>query len=116
MKTYILFLFMSLFSSLMFSQTSSTKYVKVKYFYVIDNVNSESQLNELKADFLQIKGVDEVKFEYKPEKKRARAIIYTTQKVRQSESDDEFRITALKQAVLKHNMTPFDFSEEIIND
>ncbi len=103
-----------LVSTFFYGQNQTPRYVKVLYKYVIEQVSSESQLNELKADLLQIKGVNEVKFEYKPEKQRARAIIYTTQKVRQSEGDEEFKITAIKQAIIKHNMLPFELTEEII--
>lgn len=114
MKTLLLALFVVLFLGNINGQNYSPRYVKIKYYYVIEKVNSESQLNELKNDFLQITGVDEVKFEYKPEKQRARAIILTTQKIRQSEADDEFKITALKQAILKHNMMPLELTEEVV--
>lgn len=114
MKTWLFALFVVLFFGNIFGQNYSPRYVKIKYYYVIEKVNSESQLNELKSNFLQINGVDEVKFEYKPEKQRARAIILTTQKIRQSEADDEFKITALKQAILNHNMIPLELSEEVV--
>ncbi len=114
MKTFLFALFIVLFYGNIDGQNYSPRYVTIKYYYVIERVNSESQLNELKNDFLQVKGVDEVKFEYKPEKQRARAIILTTQKIRQSEADDEFQITSLKQAILRHNMLPMELTEEVV--
>ncbi len=111
---FVLFLLIGLSVQLL-AQQSSPRYSKIRYFYIIDNVNSETQLNELKSDFLQIKGVDEVKFEYKPERHKARAIIHTTQKVRQSEADEEFRITDLKAAILRHGMMPTELTEELVD-
>jgi len=110
----IIFLSLFLSSYLIYSQVNQPRYIKVKYLYIIDNVNSESQLNDLSNEFKKIKGVNEVKFEFKPEKHRAKAIIYTTQKVRQSEADEEFKITDLKQAILRLQMMPYEFREEII--
>ncbi len=114
MKKVFLLVFFTFLYFYFYSQNHTHRYIKVLYKYVIDQVESESKLNELRADLLQIKGVEEVKFEYKPEKQRARAIIYTTQKVRQSEGDDEFKITALKQAIIKHNMLPSELIEEVV--
>lgn len=114
MKKVLLILPFIFLYSTNYAQNQSPRYTKITYTYVIDNVTSESKLNELKTDLLQIKGVNEVKFEYKSEKQRARAIIYTTQKVRQSEGDEEFRITSLKQAILKHQMMPLELKEEVV--
>lgn len=110
----LIFILAILFGYKLYSQHNNARYVNIKYEYIIDNVKEENQLinscNEIKG----LKYVDEVKYRYKPENNRAQIIVYTTQKVRQSESDDEFNIADIKEIVLKNGMMPFEFKEEII--
>jgi len=113
MKTAFLFLMVFLTSTL-FAQVKTARYIQVKYTYIVENVNSESQLQKLQNDFKQIKGVDEVKYTYKPEKQKAQYIIYTTQQVRQSEGDEEFHITSLKEAIIKNDLVHNELKEEIV--
>jgi hypothetical protein len=113
MKTVFLFLLVFLTSTL-FAQEKTNRYIQVKYTYIVENVNAETQLQKLQNDFKQIKGVDEVKYIYKPEKQKAQYIIYTTQQVRQSEGDEEFHITSLKEAIIKNDLVPNELKEEIV--
>ena len=113
MKYYLLILF-ALSLSTAFAQEKSNRFVKIKYTYIVENIQNELQLQNLQDDFKQIKGVDEVKYTYKPEKQIAQYIIYTTQKIRQSESDEEFHITSLKQAIIKNDLLPNELKEEIV--
>lgn len=96
------------------SQKKTLQYIQIKYSYIVENVQSENQLQKLEADFNAIKGVDHVKYIYKPEKQRAQFVIYTTQQVRQSEGDEEFHITDLKAAVIKNELIPNELKEEIV--
>jgi hypothetical protein len=114
MKKFFIFLFLIGIGCLSSAQTNA-RYINIKYTYLIGNVISEEQLNQLTEELLQIKGVENVKYQYKPEKQLAQIIIYTEQKVRQSESDEEFNITALKAAVIKYQLLPLDFKEEVLN-
>jgi len=113
MKYYLLILFAFSLSTV-FAQEKTARYIQVKYTYIVENVNSDLQLQKLQNDFKQIKGVDEVKYTYKPEKQKAQYIIYTTQQVRQSEGDEEFHITLLKEAIIKNDLVPNELKEEIV--
>ncbi|NSW45700.1 MAG: hypothetical protein HPY79_07805 [Bacteroidales bacterium] len=111
---YCFLIFFAFSLSTVFAQVKTTRYIHVKYSYIVENVNSELQLQKLQNDFKQIKGVDEVKYTYKPEKQKAQYIIYTTQQIRQSEADEEFHITSLKEAIIKNNLVPNELKEEIV--
>lgn len=113
MKYYLLILFAFSLSTA-FAQEKSNRFIKVKYTYTVEKINYESQLQKLRDDFKQIKGVDEVKYNYKPEKQIAQYIIYTTQKIRESEGDEEFHITLLKEAIIKNDLLPNELKEEIV--
>lgn len=109
---FIIIFGLSVFAA--YSQKNNNNFIKIKYSYTVENVQSETQLQKLSEDLKNIKGVDNVKYTYKPEKQKAQFIIYTTHKIRQSEADEEFRITDLKAAVLKNELTPSYFKEEIV--
>ncbi len=111
---YIFFLLFILTVFTAYSQKDHPDNIQIKYTYTVENVQSETQLQKLVEDFKTIKGVDNVKYTYKPEKQKAQYIIYTTQKVRQSEGDEEFHINDLKTAVINNKLTPNDFKEEIV--
>lgn len=111
---YLYFLILIFTVTAVKSQNETPKYIQVKYTYIVENVQSESQLQKLEADLKAIKEVDNVKYTYKPEKQKAQYYIYTTQKVRQSEGDKEFHITDLKSAIIRNELTPNEFKEEII--
>jgi len=111
---YLLFIIFTCSVFTAFTQKDNKSYIQVKYTYIVENVQSENQLQKLESDFRTIKGVDNIKYYYKPEKQRAQYIIYTTQQVRQLEGDKEFSINDLKAAVIKNELTPNEFKEEII--
>ncbi|MGQ9846140.1 MAG: hypothetical protein ACUVQP_01380 [Bacteroidales bacterium] len=111
---YLYFLILIFIVTAVKSQNETPKYIRVKYTYIVENVQSESQLQKLEAELKAIREVDDVKYTYKPEKQMAQYIIYTTQKVRQSEGDEEFHITSLKRAIIKNELLPNEFKEEII--
>lgn len=111
---YYLFILFAFSLSTAFAQEKSNRFLKIKYTYIVENIQNESQLQILQDDFKKIKGVDEVKYNYKPEKQIAQYIIYTTHKIRQSESDEEFHITSLKEAIIKNNLLPNELKEEIV--
>lgn len=113
MKYFISVFFVCAITTL-FAQEKSSRFIQVKYTYSIEQVKSENQLTKLEAELKQIKGVEQVKYLYKPEKQTAQFVIYTTQQVRQSEGDDEFKITSLKSAILKNDLVPNELKEEMV--
>ncbi|MCX7954491.1 MAG: hypothetical protein N3A01_04790 [Bacteroidales bacterium] len=115
MKSMFFMFFLLLSFILSCQEKINTKQIKVKYSYNIEQVESEEQLISATKEIKTLKYVDEVKYIYKPDMRRALIVIYTTQKVRQSEADDEFNITNIKNIVLKHKMLPYDFTEKIID-
>ncbi|HOU97310.1 MAG TPA: hypothetical protein PLP65_00515 [Bacteroidales bacterium] len=111
---YLVFIWLVFSLSTVFAQEKGSRFIQVKYTYLIEQVQSENQLIHLESDLKQIKGVDQVKYQYKPEKQTAQFIIYTTQQVRQSEGDEEFNITSLKSAIIKNDLIPNELKEEIV--
>ncbi len=91
-----------------FSQ-STEAYQHQTYYYTVENVASEDQLNEVYQEFESLKFVTKVKLNFKPEKgNKAQFIVYVSEPKRSSESQQMFELTDLKKIIVNHNLQPAD--------
>jgi len=103
-----------LFSGTLKSQNNSVvpKTVKKTFYYSFENVQNISQVENLKNDVYALRGVSEVKSEYKPENGKGQIIVVVIEKERTRESDVLFDIRDLKHAIIKNNLTPYELTQE----
>ncbi|MCW3101728.1 MAG: hypothetical protein JWO09_168 [Bacteroidetes bacterium] len=86
--------------------------VKKTFFYSFENVSSESQIATLKQNVSFLKGVSEVKSEYKAEKGMGQIIVVVIEKERTLEGDWQFDIRDLKKAIIQSQLTPLELTQE----
>jgi hypothetical protein len=86
--------------------------VKKTFFYSFENASSESQIEALKRNVSFLKGVTEVKSEYKPEKGMGQIMVVVIEQSRASEGDVLFDITKLKAAIIQNNLSPLELTQE----
>jgi nitrate reductase NapAB chaperone NapD len=108
-----LLVFLCLFSFFAKAQeTGMPKNVKKTFFYSFENVNSPSQIETLKQNVAFLKGVSEVKSEYKPETAMGQIIVVVIEKQRTLEGDVLFDIRGLKNAIIQNQLTPLELTQE----
>lgn len=91
-----------------FSQTTSD-FQEQTYYYSVDHVQSETQLNETFTAFENLKFVTKVKLNYKPEQpSKAQFVIFVKEPKRTSESQQMFEITDLKKIIIEKDLLPTD--------
>jgi hypothetical protein len=86
--------------------------VKRTFFYSFENVSSESQIETLKRNLSFLKGVTEVKSEYKADKGMGQIMVVVIERQRSMEGDVLFSITSLKDAIIKSQLTPLELTQE----
>jgi hypothetical protein len=86
--------------------------VKKTFFYSFENASSELQIEALKRNVSFLKGVTEVKSEYKPEKGMGQIMVVVIEQSRASEGDKLFDITQLKAAIIQNNLSPLELTQE----
>lgn len=91
---------------------TAPKTIKKTFFYSFENVNYPSQIDRLKDDIYALKGVTEVKTEYKSEKAMGQVIVTVIEKSISKESDQEFDIKTLKGAIINNQLTPLTLTQE----
>ncbi|MCW3071815.1 MAG: hypothetical protein JWO44_1705 [Bacteroidetes bacterium] len=114
-RTYssILLAFLACISiSLKAQNTVVPREVKKTFFYSFENVSSESQIATLKQNVSFLKGVSEVKSEYKAEKNMGQIIVVVIEKERTLEGDWQFDIRDLKKAIIQSQLTPLELTQE----
>jgi hypothetical protein len=91
--------------------------VKTICSYSFENVTDEMQIEKLKAEISLLKGVEEIKSVYKPEKKRGQITVIIIEPKRTSESQEMFDITQIKKAIINNGLSPLEvsISEEFID-
>lgn len=91
--------------------------VKIICSYSFENVTDEMQIERLKADISLLKGVEEIKSVYKPEKQRGQITVVIIEPKRTSEGQQMFDITQIKKAIINQGLSPLDvtITEEDIN-
>ncbi|HEX8515710.1 MAG TPA: hypothetical protein VF868_05875 [Bacteroidia bacterium] len=89
-----------------------TKTVKKTFFYSFENVSSESQIETLKQNVSLLRGVTEVKSEYKADKGMGQIIVVVVEQQRSSEGDVLFDITDLKKAIIRNRLSPMELTQE----
>jgi hypothetical protein len=91
--------------------------VKTICSYSFENVTDEIQIEKLKAEISLLKGVEEIKSVYKPEKKRGQITVIIIEPKRTSESQEMFDITQIKKAIINNGLSPLEvtISEEFID-
>ncbi len=114
LKKLLLFipLFLFFINGLKSQNNTIPQTVKRTFFYSFENVVNESQIENLKNDIYALRGVSEVKSEYKSENKRGQVVVVVIEKQRSSEKDVLFDIKALKDAIIKNNLSPFELTQE----
>jgi hypothetical protein len=113
LQNYLLLSAILSFSVPMSAQTSSVaQSIKKTFYYSFENVVSEGQIDNLKNDVFALKGVSEVKSEYKSEKAMGQIIVVVIEKERTTEGDLQFDILNLKSAIIKSQLTPLELTEE----
>jgi len=114
LKNYFLLSVMIVMTS--FSLKSQTTTVpatlKKTFYYSFENVLSETQIERLKTDVYALKGVSEVKSEYKAEKAKGQIIVVVIEKQVTKESDKTFDIRDLKFAISNNQLTPLELTQE----
>lgn len=88
------------------------KTIKKTFYYSFENVQNATQIENLKNDVFALRGVTEVKSEYKSDSGKGQIIVTVIEKSRTSESDVLFDIRDLKHAIIRNNLTPFELSQE----
>jgi hypothetical protein len=86
--------------------------VKKTFFYSFENVSSATQIETLKQHISFMKGVSEVKSEYKAEKGMGQVIVVVIEKERTKEGDAQFDIRDLKKAIIQSQLTPLELTQE----
>jgi uncharacterized protein (DUF1919 family) len=77
------------------------------YFYTVENVQSQEQLEQVVSSFEELKFVEKVKLNYKPEKAgKAQFIVYVSEPKRTSESQVMFELTDLKKIIISNGLQP----------
>lgn len=75
------------------------------YYYTVDHVQSEDQLQDIYHSIEELKFVTKVKLNYKPEKPgMAQFIIYVSEPPRTSETQKMFELTDLKKIIVGHDL------------
>lgn len=104
----ILTIFLLAFGASAFSQNSEDQ-LHHTYYYTVDHVDSEQQLQEVYSTIENLKFVSKVKLNYKPEKSgSAQYIIYVVEPKRTSETQVMFQPTDLKQIIVESNLNITD--------
>jgi len=114
LKNYFLLSAMIVLFSL-FSKAQTTAIpatIKKTFYYSFENVMSESQIERLKTDVYALKGVSEVKSEYKAEKGKGQIMVVVIEKQVTKESDKTFDIRDLKFAISNNQLTPLELTQE----
>lgn len=113
-KNVLAFLFCFLFflNGIKSQNNIQPQTVKKTFFYSFENVVNDFQIENLKNDIYALRGVSEVKSEYKLEKARGQVIVVVIEKQRSSEKDVLFDIKTLKEAIIKNNLTPYELTQE----
>jgi hypothetical protein len=103
-------------TSLIFKTQIISK-VKTICSYSFENVIDEMQIEKLKAEISLLKGVEEIKSVYKPEKKRGQITVIIFEPKRTSEGQVMFDITQIKKAIINQGLSPLEFTitEEFID-
>lgn len=94
------------------AQTKTPKNLKKTFRYSFENVTSADQIDKLKSDVSLLKGVTEVKSEYKSESGRGQITVIVIEKEATHEGDQEFDIKDLKNLIIKNQLIPFELTQE----
>ncbi|MDQ3048799.1 MAG: hypothetical protein M3R27_14710 [Bacteroidota bacterium] len=86
--------------------------IKKTYYYSFEGVNSESQIENLKRKVSSLKGVTEVKSEFKADKGKGQIIVVVIEKQQTNEGDILFNIVDLKEAIIQSQLSPFELTQE----
>jgi nitrate reductase NapAB chaperone NapD len=86
--------------------------VKKTFYYSFENVASDEQIERLKRNVSTLKGVSEVKSEYKPEKATGQIMVVVIERKRTLEGDTEFDIRSLKNAIIQNQLQPLELTQE----
>jgi hypothetical protein len=103
--------------AIFFESNDSLSKVKTICQYSFENVTDEMQIEKLKAEISLLKGVEEIKSVYKPEKKRGQITVIIVEPKRTSEGQVMFDITQIKKAIINQGLSPLDvtITEEFID-
>lgn len=99
------------------AQTSKPegKITKTAYYYKFEGAKSLNEVNLLSSDIYALKGVTELKTEFKPESSFAQIVVVVTEKTRTSEGDVLFETTDLKKILEKNGYQNLELtSEEVV--
>lgn len=90
---------------------------KIICIYTFENVSSEVQIEQLKAEISLLKEVEGIKSVYKPENGRGQITVIIVEPQRVSESQSMFDITQIKKLIISNGLTPLDvnITEEILD-
>jgi hypothetical protein len=108
----LLALFSIIFTSVKAQQIALPGDVKKTFYYSFENVTSESQIENLKRNVSMLKGVSEVKSEFKSEKAMGQIMVVVIEKKRTQEGDTEFDIRLLKNAIIQNQLQPLELTQE----
>lgn len=83
----------------------SEENIQHTYYYSVDHVQSENQLQEIYHSIEELKFVTKVKLNYKSEKPGiAQFIVYVSEPKRISETQEMFELTDLKKIIVDHDL------------
>jgi len=84
------------------------KKTTIFYKFYFKDVNNEESILKSIQEIKKIKEVKNVKYLYKKDIKTLMIEIETEQKIRQSESDEEFKLTDLKKIFINNGLIYYD--------
>lgn len=108
----LLALFSIIFTSVKAQMIPLPGDIKKTFYYSFENVTSDTQIENLKRNVSMLKGVSEVKSEYKADKAMGQIIVVVIEKKRTQEGDVEFDIRLLKNAIIQNQMQPLELTQE----
>lgn len=108
----LLALFSIIFTSVKAQQIALPGDVKKTFYYSFENVTSDTQVENLKRNVSMLKGVSEVKSEYKADKAMGQIMVIVIEKKRTLEGDEEFDIRLLKNAIIQNQLQPLELTQE----
>ncbi|MCD6017478.1 MAG: hypothetical protein K0S53_599 [Bacteroidetes bacterium] len=116
-KLLLFFLFLSTFS---FSQQRNTsdiqKEITKTHYYTFTGYASQEKLDELQQALISLEFATEAKVKYKLEKNAGQVILITKEPVVVSEDQKVFSPPVIKRTIIKHGLTPVQYTKgEIIS-
>jgi len=102
--------FIFIVSGLAQAQTSGGAETK-KYTFSFTGEASQMQLEQLQSNMHQLKGITEVKVNYKPDSKSGLLYFSHAAYAKRGEQEDDFNPADVKRLIVEAGLVPYEFKE-----